>query len=227
MAEKTLEMLQEQHADMLAQAIDLGMEVPQDLVPEFSTREVGEATCQSLDKLLAEFRRGLDDGGSEDVDAAATKKAPKRKRSGGKSKKSESDTNSGETAAEEKEKSDMPTATAKKATAKKKAPAKSKAPAKKAAAAAKSKKAATHKARDGMVRRRDGTERHVGIGHIKLDEGQKVQIVVKDPPDLKKSTKWAARLKKVYAHAGKKVGDFAGSKSDIKWAINFGLIKVS
>jgi hypothetical protein len=80
---------------------------------------------------------------------------------------------------------------------------------------------------DDMVRRRDGTERHIGIGHIKIDDNQKVVVLVKDPPEMKKKTKWADRLKKVYNHAGKKVGDFAGSKSDIKWAINFGLIKVA
>lgn len=233
MTEKSIEQLREDHSRMLANAVDLGMEVPQELTPDFETVEVGRTICAAISKLLQEFKKGLDE--TDD-----TKSTPKpRKSSGAKKPKKPRAANKkadppvvepdgetvetdGETVREE-ENTEM--IAKKKGTAK--GGAKKAAPTKKAAKKAVGKKAAAHKARDGKVKTRSGVERSTGIGGIKLEDNQKVVIVVKDPPELKKKSKWADRLKKVYAHVGKKVGDFGGSKSDIKWAINYGLIKVS
>src|SRR5882672_8816716 len=60
MTTRKLEELQVSHSEMLATAHDLGVSVPHDLTLDFSTVEVGQAACNSLDALIREFRTGLD-----------------------------------------------------------------------------------------------------------------------------------------------------------------------
>lgn len=212
MSERTVEELSELHSQMLAQAVDLGMDVPEDLTPEFTTTETGRAVVDSLEKLLKQFRAGLDIGDESKESETEEQPAPRaarlrKKRQSGKKAKPDS----GKAPKSQSEESQVTEKTAKKTT--KKAAAK-KAPAKKAAAKKSAKSASSANARSP-------------VGRSKYTPEMKITAVVKDPPELQKKTKWADRLRKVYAAVGKKVADFKGSHADLTSAIKKGMIKVS
>lgn len=216
----TVEELATTHSEMLAQAADLGVHVPDDLTLEFTTVETGRTVCDSLDKILSEARAKLQDdkssGSEESTAQAAPKKAAKPR------KKKGQDTKPAETAAEGE--TEM-AATAKKTTGKKTASKTSKKTSSKQATA---KKAATAKARSGNVPRSKTGGTALSVASVTFTENSKVQIADKAYIDaqMKKGTDWSARLKKVVAHAGKKVSDFNGPKSDIKWAVIRGAVKI-
>jgi len=81
-AERTIEQLQEDHAEMLATAHDMGLDVPEELQAEFSEVAAGRAIVDNLDALIRE-KRG--DGGKNVLAAddgeehkGTAKKRPKK-----------------------------------------------------------------------------------------------------------------------------------------------------
>jgi hypothetical protein len=74
---KTLEQLQQEQAEMIATAIDLGLELPQELMADFDVSTVGERITKDIDKLIKQFRAGLDEGGSEKPLATPPEKVQK------------------------------------------------------------------------------------------------------------------------------------------------------
>lgn len=210
MTEKSLQDLQVLQSEMLATAVDLGMKIPEDLELEFSTVEVGRTTCDSLDKLIREFRAGLDQEDTSAGDAVSQDTASSARVGGSKPRKRKTTKTTTTEAAPEAQKEETTVKKpAKKSTAKKtKASKKAAKPAKKTA-----KKAAAPRA-----------------PRSKYGEKAKIVIVVKDPPVLKKDTKWAKRLKKVYDNGGKLVSAFVeakGSLADLSSAVKKGLVKVA
>jgi leucyl aminopeptidase (aminopeptidase T) len=85
---KTLEQLQQEQAEMIATAIDLGLELPADLMVDFDVSTVGERITKDIDKLIKQFRAGLDQGGSEKALASPPEKAQKAPAKKAASKKS-------------------------------------------------------------------------------------------------------------------------------------------
>lgn len=56
-AEKTLEELQETHSEMLATAVDIGLEVPDELKADFTDPGAGATIVSNLDALIREHRQ--------------------------------------------------------------------------------------------------------------------------------------------------------------------------
>jgi outer membrane biosynthesis protein TonB len=171
---------------MLATACDLGVVLPEDLKLEFQTVEVGEATCDSLDKLIRDFRAAAEAGNTENSSEAAEGVPPKKTRRPAKKK---ADTGQQQPT----EETTVTTATAKKpAKAAKKAKA---APSKKTAKKAVAKKAATQKARGGGGAATSG----------RITNETKIKVISKENPFTEGTTrgKMAAY---VLGHTGETFG---------------------
>jgi hypothetical protein len=244
---KSLEELQVLHAEQLATAGDLGIEVPEDLTLEFETAEVGRTTCDSLHALIVKFREGLDSK-DENVqaaeeqpeqpqlpDTAAGRKIKKQRaktadesaskpKKPAKAKKAEAAAT--ETPAEVPEEESTVTETkVKKSTAKKPA-------AKKAAKSAKSAKPKAAKAAPTSANKakkaatKTAAPKNPMPKAKKYGENAKIKVLVKSPPELEKKTKWAERLKKVIAANGKKVKDAGVPMLDLRTAEWRGVISI-
>jgi len=176
---KTLEQLQQEQAEMIATAIDLGLELPAELMADFDVSTVGERVTKEIDKLIQAHRAGLD---HKDEKALATppekaQKAPAKKAA---SKKS--------TRAAPAEKSDPPKAEGDTSVAKKSVAKKAKT-AKKSAKKVVAKKAATGEAR---------------APRSKFGGDQIVTWIAKENPCRKDTARWE-RYEKLRKASGKTV----------------------
>jgi hypothetical protein len=71
---KTLEQLQQEHSEMAATALDLGLELPAELLVDFDVSTVGERITKEIDKLIKAHRAGLDEPGSEESGSSSDEK---------------------------------------------------------------------------------------------------------------------------------------------------------
>lgn len=67
---KTLEVLQEDHSRLCAEAGDLGLSVPEDLTVDFDTAEVGATVVSNLEALIRKFRTGVDEAVADAAEEA-------------------------------------------------------------------------------------------------------------------------------------------------------------
>jgi hypothetical protein len=224
MTEKTLEQLQEEHAEMLATSYDIGLEVPEELKADFADAGAGATINSALDALIREYRDQKGDGLATDGEGehteaeASSEVAPPKKPKKARPKKAkpakvaETPPTSGET--------DVAVVKAEKTSERKASAKKAKAPAAKKAGAAKKapgKKAAAN-ARKPVVARAP-----------KFDEGAKITRTGKENPSRAESGR-GQRIANVLKHNGKTLKTFfasGGKQGTLNWCVKNGLVKVA
>lgn len=202
----TLEQLQTQHAEMIATAHDLGMNVPDDLKQDFRTVEAGSAVVDSLNALIVAWREKLpraQGGTPPEKGETATEKRLRLKA--------------------EREKAGIANVAGKAqgADPKKKSAGAKVAPAKPEKEAVVAKKAAKKK-----VAKKKGNGASP-IGRSKYTDEMTISAKHKDMMSTARTgTGWHDRLAAIKAAVGKKVAAFKGSRGDLKVAVDKGLITV-
>ena len=212
MTEKKLEELQEDHSQMLATAVDLGIELPEELKADFTDAGAGATICSNLDALIRAHQTGRETAKplAEDDDKSDTDVSSKPKSASKKKPKA-----AAKAATTEKPR---PSGTAKKAAPKDSGSQQQEKPvAKTAAKKATAKKAAKKKA-TGNARKAVAA----------FDEKAKITKTGKDNPAREGSGKFD-RIANVLAHNGKTVGTYLtkGKVGTLRWCVNKGLVKVA
>lgn len=197
---ETLEQVQERHAEMLATAADIGLQVPEELKTDFTDAVAGQAIASNLDALIREYQsktttdKGLaEDDAREHNDASPPKVAKKASNKPKKTAVKKTAATSGSNKAEEKQVAKATKKTAAKKTAK---------------------KSASDNARKGVDRYADEA---------------KITKTGKDNPAREGSGKYD-RIANVLKHNGKTVKTYkasGGKGGTLGWCVKNGLVKVA